>query len=133
MKTPRVLQRGIILWRHRSDAPDDTDQAAAALPEICPAARCSRCGYEFVPYTVSAVCPRCLEPFTATAGMKDTTRRWISRTGNITLEDDPGDPVQARIPPRYEFIERAVRERTGVRIGHLYQWKVYVAAEVEPV
>ncbi|UCC72225.1 MAG: hypothetical protein JSV86_17950 [Gemmatimonadota bacterium] len=64
MKTPKMLQRGIILWRHHSDAPDDTDQAAAALPELCPAARCSRCGYEFVPYTVSAVCPRCLEPFT---------------------------------------------------------------------
>lgn len=63
MKTPRVLQRGMILWRHRSDAPDDTDQSATALPEICPAARCARCGYEFVPYTVSAVCPRCLEPF----------------------------------------------------------------------
>jgi hypothetical protein len=63
MKTPKVLQRGVILWRHRSDAPDDIDQSATALPEICPAARCARCGYEFVPYTVSAVCPRCLEPF----------------------------------------------------------------------
>lgn len=30
---------------------------------LCPAASCARCGYEFLPYTVSAVCPRCLESF----------------------------------------------------------------------
>jgi hypothetical protein len=63
MKTPKVLQRGILLWRGRDDAPDDS-AASTGLPELCPAATCSRCGYEFVPYTISAVCPRCLEPFT---------------------------------------------------------------------
>lgn len=62
MKTPRLLQRGVILWRRRAD--DDVDATKATdLPELCPVAKCERCGYEFTPYTVSAVCPRCLEPF----------------------------------------------------------------------
>lgn len=62
MKAPKLLQRGLVLWRgHQASAAEthaDTD-----LPELCPVAKCSRCGYEFTPYTVSAVCPRCLEPF----------------------------------------------------------------------
>ena len=63
MKTPKVLQRGVILWKRREDAVD-SDESASSLPELCPVAKCDRCGYEFTPYTVSAVCPRCLEPFT---------------------------------------------------------------------
>lgn len=65
MKTLRMLQLGAIRWRHRSyDAPEQGAQTETDLPEICPAAKCSRCGYEFVAYTVTAVCPRCLERFT---------------------------------------------------------------------
>lgn len=64
MKTPRLLQRGLILWRrHDDDATEGAAPSATALPELCPVARCARCGFEFLPYTVSAVCPRCLEPF----------------------------------------------------------------------
>ncbi len=62
MKAPRLLQRGVILWRRRSD-PEAPSQAANALPTACPVAKCERCGYEFTPVTVSTVCPRCLEPF----------------------------------------------------------------------
>ncbi len=63
MKTPKVLQRGVILWRRRSDEDTDPIEAATGLPKLCPVATCSRCGYEFTPLTVSTVCPRCLEPF----------------------------------------------------------------------
>jgi predicted amidophosphoribosyltransferase len=64
MKAAKFLQRGVVLWRRRSD--DETGgsaQESTNLPDLCPVAICERCGYEFVPYTVSAVCPRCLEPF----------------------------------------------------------------------
>lgn len=63
MKTRKLLQRGVILWRRHDDAGAGSAQTATGLPELCPVAKCSRCGYEFTPYTVSAVCPRCLEPF----------------------------------------------------------------------
>jgi hypothetical protein len=64
MKTPRVLGRGTIRWWRRGDEPPaDIEGRMVGLPELCPAAKCTRCGYEFLPYTVSAVCPRCLEPF----------------------------------------------------------------------
>jgi hypothetical protein len=64
MKTPKLLQRGVLLWRSRSEEALETDaKTDTDLPELCPVAKCSRCGYEFTPYTVSAVCPRCLEPF----------------------------------------------------------------------
>ena len=62
MKAPKLLQRGVILWRRRSDE-DEDPEAANALPTLCPVAKCARCGYEFTPLTVSTVCPRCLEPF----------------------------------------------------------------------
>lgn len=61
MKTPRLLQRGLILWRTRSG--DESARADTELPDLCPVARCERCGYEFEAYTISAVCPRCLEAF----------------------------------------------------------------------
>jgi hypothetical protein len=59
----RLLQRGVILWRRRDDEAGRAAQTSTDLPELCPVAKCQRCGYEFTPYTVSAVCPRCLEPF----------------------------------------------------------------------
>ena len=59
----RLLQRGVILWRRRDDEAGKAAQTSTDLPELCPVAECQRCGYEFTPYTVSAVCPRCLEPF----------------------------------------------------------------------
>jgi hypothetical protein len=59
----RLLQRGVILWRRRDDEAGKAAQESTDLPELCPVAKCQRCGYEFTPYTVSAVCPRCLEPF----------------------------------------------------------------------
>jgi hypothetical protein len=59
----RLLQRGVILWRRRDDEAGKAAQTSTELPELCPVAKCQRCGYEFTPYTVSAVCPRCLEPF----------------------------------------------------------------------
>jgi predicted amidophosphoribosyltransferase len=54
-----------VIRRRRSGDGAAADPAATTtgLPALCPVARCSRCGYEFTPYTVSAVCPRCLEPF----------------------------------------------------------------------
>ncbi len=61
MKTPKLLQRGLIMWRRRED--EATGTTGSELPEFCPVATCSRCGYGFLPYTMSAVCPRCLEPF----------------------------------------------------------------------
>jgi hypothetical protein len=64
MKAPKILQRGVMLWHRRSD--DDSRESAkdsTDLPDLCPVAVCERCGYEFMPYTVSAVCPRCLEQF----------------------------------------------------------------------
>jgi hypothetical protein len=63
MKTRKLLQRGVILWRRHDHATAGSTQTATELPELCPVAKCSRCGYEFTPYTVSTVCPRCLEPF----------------------------------------------------------------------
>lgn len=63
MKTPKLLQRGIILWRNPAEADTEKAHDSTELPELCPVARCDRCGYEFTAYTVSAVCPRCLEPF----------------------------------------------------------------------
>lgn len=63
MSTLRFLQRGIILWRKREDPAPSESTESAQLPEFCPVATCERCGYEFTSYTVSAVCPRCLEPF----------------------------------------------------------------------
>jgi len=63
MSTLRVLQRGIILWRNRGGAGPSESPEPTELPEYCPVATCERCGYDFTPYTVSAVCPRCLEPF----------------------------------------------------------------------
>jgi hypothetical protein len=59
MKTVRVLARGLFLGRR----PAEHAAESADLPALCPAARCSRCGYEFPPQTISATCPRCLEPF----------------------------------------------------------------------
>lgn len=59
MKAVRLLARGLL----HGGRPSEPDFAAADLPELCPAARCSRCGYEFAPQTISATCPRCLEPF----------------------------------------------------------------------
>jgi rubrerythrin len=64
MKTPKLLQRGIILWRNPEESREESAHESTALPELCPVARCARCGYEFTAHTVSAVCPRCLEPFT---------------------------------------------------------------------
>ncbi len=63
MKARKLLQRGFLLRRRRDDEGAKSAVATTDLPELCPAATCSRCGYEFTPYTVSAVCPRCLEPF----------------------------------------------------------------------
>ncbi|NIU62170.1 MAG: hypothetical protein GWN66_13775 [Pseudomonas stutzeri] len=60
MKSFKLIARGTILRRQ----PEKPDARSTALPELCPAAKCGRCGYEFLPYTISAVCPRCLEPFT---------------------------------------------------------------------
>lgn len=62
MKGRKLPQRGVILWRHRRQ-PDEAAAEPDGLPELCPVAQCSRCGYEFTAQTVSAVCPRCLEPF----------------------------------------------------------------------
>ena len=59
MRTFKLLQRAIIL----TERPHEPDARSTDLPALCPAATCSRCGYEFLPYTLSAVCPRCLEPF----------------------------------------------------------------------
>ena len=64
MKTPKLLHRGFILWRKRGAADSAASQESTDLPDLCPVASCERCGYEFTAYTVSAVCPRCLEPFT---------------------------------------------------------------------
>ncbi len=63
MKTPKLLQRGVLLWKRHDDEQEWSAQTGTDLPEICPVAKCSRCGYEFTPYTVTAVCPRCLERF----------------------------------------------------------------------
>ncbi|MGD8698688.1 MAG: hypothetical protein PVJ43_05320 [Gemmatimonadales bacterium] len=63
MKARKLLQRGLLLRRRRDDDDEKSAVETTDLPELCPAATCSRCGYEFTPYTVSAVCPRCLEPF----------------------------------------------------------------------
>jgi len=63
MKARKLLQRGFLLRRRRDDEGTKSAIETTDLPELCPAATCSRCGYEFTPYTVSAVCPRCLEPF----------------------------------------------------------------------
>jgi hypothetical protein len=63
MKARKLLQRGLLLGRRRDDEEAKSALESTDLPELCPAATCARCGYEFTPYTVSAVCPRCLEPF----------------------------------------------------------------------
>lgn len=63
MKTRKLLQRGVLLWRRREDEDAQSAVQTTELPDLCPAATCARCGYEFTPYTISAVCPRCLEPF----------------------------------------------------------------------
>ena len=49
----------MVQWR---PAPSEERDSTTA-PDACPAAVCERCGYEYPPETVSAVCPRCLEPF----------------------------------------------------------------------
>lgn len=63
MNAIRLLQRGILLWRNSEGNAPLGVLEPDGLPEFCPVARCERCGYEFTPYTVSAVCPRCLEAF----------------------------------------------------------------------
>ena len=59
MKAFKLIGRGTITGKR----PKEPDAKSTDLPELCPAAKCERCGYEFLPYTVTAVCPRCLEPF----------------------------------------------------------------------
>lgn len=61
MKKLRVFNEAPGYFGQRSGAAEETDVGVVGL---CPAAICSRCGYDFLPYTVSTVCPRCLEPFT---------------------------------------------------------------------
>lgn len=62
MKTFKLIGRGTITIS--GERPPEPEARSTDLPQLCVAARCARCGYEFLPYTVSAVCPRCLEPFT---------------------------------------------------------------------
>ena len=52
---------GLPMVGSSMDSTEERDSANAL--EVCPAAVCDRCGYEYPPETISAVCPRCLEPF----------------------------------------------------------------------
>ncbi len=61
MRTPKLLAHGVI--RRVRSGRGRAGPGPGSRPSVCPVARCARCGYAFTSQTVSAVCPRCLEPF----------------------------------------------------------------------